>query len=432
MIGFRSRQRPFSQQLWRCHPSRGFLILVALLMFLWHLYNLQKLDRWVTQLLQEQHTQKLQERAMYFPEHAQLEQHSLLVYPSSKPDPFFSRSENLNALISLGPHFLTTISGCRMARWVYPTATLKNRYRDCQDVPRAKILLPSSLNNTLDYLQPFDTIYVTFQKLPNFVETILPLLKTDVVILSGQIYKMPPLEDSVIQSLLEHPQVVHWFVQNLNVHVDLDKVHDPTKISPFPYGLKETTHKHHSKDEEALQTYRDIFFKSLIQQKSKRSKKNPSIYIGPLHPWPERVAKKIPGASHWKQYLTPSEYYTQLSQHEFVLSPNGDRPECYRHYEALGLGVVPITELDHRYYSHLQDGPVVFDVADWNITHLQETLQLVPRPALRNVILEEYWMEYVEQQVGHPLQWWDSSVNCSTTLSEMQRKAHQVVVTPKD
>ena len=36
------------------------------------------------------------------------------------------------------------------------------------------------------------------------------------------------------------------------------------------------------------------------------------------------------------------EFYGQLARHRFVLSPEGNGIDCYRHWEALALGAVPI------------------------------------------------------------------------------------------
>ncbi|KAG7339084.1 hypothetical protein IV203_025814 [Nitzschia inconspicua] len=411
-----------------CH-RRGTLLL-AVVVFLWHIYDLQQFDQWATELLQGQYDRGHRPWDSHVLLREQLQ--PTIILPPSEPLRYFSNPENLDKLISLGPHFLTTVSGCRMARWVYPTTTRKNRYRDCQGAPKDKMLVPR--HRTFDYLRPFDTIYVTIQKLPSFVETVLPFLQTDVVIMSGQVYKMPSLEDSVVHRLIHHPRIVRWFCQNLDIHVQPQR-HNSSKVSPFPYGLKETTHKHHATDQEALQAYRDVFFRSLRSSRRPRVRsEQPSckIFVGYLHPWPERVSKKIPGTDALAlPQLKPVDYYQQLSRHDFVLSPNGDRPECYRHYEALGLGVIPITELDRAYYGHLQDGPVIYETTDWNITHLEgfcckwnveQRRGLSLGGTVRNMILEEYWMEYVEGQVGMSLQWWDRERNCSTTLRELTVK----------
>lgn len=355
---------------------------------------------------------------------------------SKKSVSFFSDIDNLDKVISLGPHFLTTVSGCRMARWVYPTTNRLADYDDCMHTPNSKLLQPKS-TGIFDHVQPLDTIYVINDKLPKFVKEELEFLTTDVVILTGQRHKRPTLDVSVVQTLLNHPNVIHWFCHNLDTHLDLKTLDSATasKISPFPYGLFQKKWW----DSWSIRGYKEVFLESLEESRArpgieKKSFTNCSIYIGPLRPWPWRVAKQIPGATLERSEnvtrIRRDHFFRELAQCDYVLSPNGDRPECYRHYEAIGLGVVPITELDTTYYGHLQDGPIVYDTTKWSdLTLLEEEAKKkiqhrkTPLGTLRNMILEEYWMEYVEEKVGRPLHWWNVERNHTTTLKELRQVA---------
>ena len=104
--------------------------------------------------------------------------------------------------------------------------------------------------------------------------------------------------------------------------------------------------------------------------------------------------------------LPYGEFLNELAKSKYVISPDGDHPDCHRHYEAIGLGAVPITELDPFLYRHLKEGPVVYRNTNWNVTWLEETLPET-NAVNRNLVFEEYWMEYIERAVGRPLQWWD-------------------------
>jgi len=76
------------------------------------------------------------------------------------------------------------------------------------------------------------------------------------------------------------------------------------------------------------------------------------------------------------------------------LTPNGDQPECYWHYEAIELGIIPITELDVH---HLRDdAQVLYNTSTWNLngTIMLQLLGLEDHPIInRNILLDEYWME---------------------------------------
>mmetsp|Transcript_26690 Transcript_26690/g.54775 ORF Transcript_26690/g.54775 Transcript_26690/m.54775 type:complete len:156 (+) Transcript_26690:763-1230(+) len=112
----------------------------------------------------------------------------------------------------------------------------------------------------------------------------------------------------------------------------------------------------------------------------------------------------LPFASPVMEY---SDYLGEIAKSEYVISPDGDHPDCHRHYEAIGLGAVPITQLDPFLYSHLAEGGTIFANKNWNVSHLESSL---PNPAPfvnRNMIFEEYWMEYVEGIANVSLGWWD-------------------------
>lgn len=111
--------------------------------------------------------------------------------------------------------------------------------------------------------------------------------------------------------------------------------------------------------------------------------------------------------------LHPALQFRRMHMSKYVISPNGDRPDCYRHYEAIGVGAMPITQLHPKYYRHLKDN-VIFNNTNWNLEDLERNL---PKNSHvnRRLVFDEYWMEYVERIVGRPLRWWDSSrqVRCS-------------------
>ena len=72
------------------------------------------------------------------------------------------------------------------------------------------------------------------------------------------------------------------------------------------------------------------------------------------------------------------------------------------------MGAIPITETDPILYRHLREGPVIYNNTNWNVTNLEEILPMNrTKEVNRNMIFEEYWMEYVERVVGRPLRWWD-------------------------
>jgi hypothetical protein len=338
-------------------------------------------------------------------------------FESSTNRRMFSDPNEVHRLVAIGPNFLTTKSGCRMARWFYPTTIRETKYRDCRDQGQKKMLLST------DRLRHNDTIYVTFTKLEEFVREMLPRITVDVVVLSGQIMKTPSEEvvsSQTIQLLLDNPHVLHWFCQNLPMYGGDDPYHP--KISPFPYGLREVVSK--PELNQALEDYKEVFLQTIrddaasAKQNSTVNNRTTMIYAGYIRKMRQR--KNIPTLPF---KIEPAQFYRDLANSTYILSPNGDRPECYRHYEAIGLGAVPITELDPILFRHLREGPVIFNNTNWNLTSLELELHHrhhhPPVVVNRNMVLEEYWIEFIDWTVGRSLRWWGKHSNKPQTLEDI-------------
>jgi hypothetical protein len=136
----------------------------------------------------------------------------------------------------------------------------------------------------------------------------------------------------------------------------------------------------------------------------------PKLNLGTSHrPW--RIG--IPSGKR----LKPAQYFEAVASHRYVLSPNGDRPDCYRIYEALGLGTIPITELDPYLYDYLKGSGVLF-AQDVHDTHWKP-----PHPVIapiRSVVRSQYWECLLRKAVatGDYRLRHDRDAECSTPLLE--------------
>lgn len=84
--------------------------------------------------------------------------------------------------------------------------------------------------------------------------------------------------------------------------------------------------------------------------------------------------------------LAVDDYYRAMASTEYVLSPNGDRPDCYRHYEALLLGAIPIVSWQMRWLPGVH--PWFQGVG--NMTALERGLPLYRLPS-PDVAYPKYW-----------------------------------------
>lgn len=87
---------------------------------------------------------------------------------------------------------------------------------------------------------------------------------------------------------------------------------------------------------------------------------------------------------------TMADYYAQLGRSRFVLSPPGRGWDCYRTYEALAMGAIPIVRRQ-RPLSDVVEGLPVIVVEDWRDVNPEMT-----RPAgTLERITGPYWAERI-------------------------------------
>mmetsp|Transcript_21768 Transcript_21768/g.24805 ORF Transcript_21768/g.24805 Transcript_21768/m.24805 type:complete len:414 (+) Transcript_21768:91-1332(+) len=306
-------------------------------------------------------------------------------------------------------NLITTISGCRISRWIYaPIPTniemrkfwrkkkfdrmkpkMQWRYKDCIMQPKTKYLG----NNSKNMLNPMDTIYVPIYHVLDFIHDFLDHIKTPVVVISGGLWSMEVFSVNMTKRLLQNEFVSAWFLTNLKQHIQNDEriLHHP-KLRSWPYGLKEypwgyLDQKHYI---HALRQSWNITIKSQgLYKVHFRVGNNP------------KSRSFIPNG----RLEGIADYYRKMSKAYYIFSPDGDRPDTYRHYEAIGLGVIPITQLDPLFYRHFGTS-VVYNNSNWNVSYWNT---IKHRSAVnRNMVFQEYWIEYAEREVGSSLQWWDN------------------------
>ena len=175
-------------------------------------------------------------------------------------------------------------------------------------------------------------------------------------------------------------------------------------MSPLPFGLKQGGYYNVNTATE----YRKSFLKNLTPNRTNL------IYLSYIDTSTNIESRnQVPTV---KKRVPFSEYLDGMAHSKYVLSPNGMKPECYRHYEAIGLGTVPVTELSVDYSWHLK-GSIVYNNSNWEMEYLEKTLPNFNISPNRNMIFEEYWIEYMDHESRHgPLNWWDRHTLRRSTL----------------
>jgi len=206
------------------------------------------------------------------------------------------------------------------------------------EVFKMKSMLPININNLFinrnyNIINDYDVIYVECILFDLFIDQILPKINKKIILITG-LYNFPQIfKNSKTDYLLNHPNILLWISQN-PVYIN------HPKYVPFPYGIAPYN----------LEKYAKQLLLSVYKTKH--------ITFLPINNGTNECRKKLPDLP----VMDTCEYYENVSASEFVISPIGDRDDCYRHYECIGLGSIPISNVGETYKALFQDNMYYCDI----------------------------------------------------------------------
>jgi len=184
-------------------------------------------------------------------------------------------------------------------------------------------------------------IYVNSQETELFATTYLPHLTKNFVLISGEIWS--PLQPcgSAVDTMLSHPGLLAWFCQN--------REDDNLPLRPFPFGV----------------ALRGINTVVQAMDKHRNTVKDGDVFVpySAVHPHLEGEVADI------RKRLEPvmaepmrhQDYLEQLARHRFVISPAGDRPDTFRHWESVAMGAIPVSTLPNSFSELFGDSIILVD-----------------------------------------------------------------------
>lgn len=218
------------------------------------------------------------------------------------------------------------------------------------------------------------TIYVCSSAIPNFISVMLPLIKKEFILVSGDCDETIPqeiLHENNLKQLLDDTKLKHWFSQNMTL--------EHPKITKMPIGL----------DYHTLQT-RPLWGpitacgdqeKLLTMIKSKTVpfwERTPLCYANFHFSMNTKLGydRKDAYQNVDKELVYYEENkvsrlitWNKQKDYAFSICPHGGGLDCHRNWEALCLGCIPIvktSKIDDLY----NDLPVLI-VDDWKNINLE-------------------------------------------------------------
>ncbi len=176
-------------------------------------------------------------------------------------------------------------------------------------------------------------IYVQVNFIEWFCQYILPKLYVKIILITGQWHAPQHTNIKLSNIILNHPNIMRWYSQN-------PIFPNGGKYYAFPYGIE---HTH-------LEKYARVLLES------RSTLKTTNIASLPLNTSTNSCRQLFKITT---PYLELSDFYREVARAKFLISPIGDRDDCYRHYEAIGLGTIPLSNVG-PFYKHIFESSMMY------------------------------------------------------------------------
>ncbi len=222
-------------------------------------------------------------------------------------------------------------------------------------------------------IKDFDIIHVTSEAINEFVNIILPHINNKFILITGRM-NLPQIDRSCLtDKLLLDKRLILWFSQN-PIYEESDK------YKAIPYGLNNWRNN--------LNNY----CKKLLDTNDSKILNCGILPLGKTHKCREifPILNRIENV----------DYFIEMSKYKFIISPIGDRHDCHRHWEAIGLGSIPICNIDN-YYKSLFGNNMIYVKDEYELKDILDS-QNVNRDYIepnKNMITIEYWQKFIQNQI---------------------------------
>ena len=237
--------------------------------------------------------------------------------------------------------------------------------------PPPEVVTRSLTLDNVNATKPLDIICVNSNDFDTFATSILPLISVHFILITSRWHLPQVKKCKLTDEVKGHPKIAHWFAQNPIYQND-------DRYTGFPYGI--------------LHLQLEAYAESLLaNQHTKKQVHVEHLTINnKTHSSRKRLSKYIEMSVH--------EYYAHIARAKYLLSPRGDRPDTYRHWEAIGLGTIPISNIDRHLYEPIFENDMIYapDV-DYMLNVYQNATSIASEYHVpnKNRICSAYWARQV-------------------------------------
>jgi hypothetical protein len=243
-------------------------------------------------------------------------------------------------------------------------------------------------NNNYNDIKNFEIIQIQVDLFDFFHNEILPIIiknNIKVVIITSQ-WHLPQIQRNYkTDNLLNNSNIILWISQN-------PIYENNEKYMAFPYGICHTNINDYVNFIKLNDINTDKNIKILNQYACVHGHL-PNNHIRKMFD----IFGKNSGNGNNINY---TEFLTHILKSEFVISTSGDRDDCYRHYECIGLNAIPVSNINGGYKDIFGDN-MVYSNAEEMINMINKNIvNYIYKKPNREILTISYWVCKINQQIN--------------------------------
>ena len=241
-------------------------------------------------------------------------------------------------------------------------------------------------NKNYNDIKNFEIIQIQVDLFNFFYDEILPIIiknNIKVIIITSQFHLPQIKRNHKTDDLLNNSNIILWISQN-PIYTNNEK------YMAFPYGICHLNINEYANfiQSNNVNTDKDI---KLINQSATLHDNLPNNHIRKMY--------DIFGKNSGKR-INYSEFLTNILKSEFVISTSGDRDDCYRHYECIGLNAIPVSNINDGYKDIFGDN-MLYSNAEEMINMISEnTVDYNYKKPNRDMLTISYWVCKINEKIN--------------------------------
>jgi hypothetical protein len=242
-------------------------------------------------------------------------------------------------------------------------------------------------NKNYNDIKNFEIIQIQVDLFDFFYDKILPIITKNnlkVVIITSQ-WHLPQINrNNKTDELLNNSNILLWISQN-PIYTNNEK------YMSFPYGI------YHNNINDYV---------NFINSNNINIDKNIKIlnqYASVHNHLPNNHIRKmfdIFGKNSGSENLNYTEFLTNILKSEFVISTSGDRDDCYRHYECIGLNAIPVSNINDGYKDIFEDNMVYSNAQEMINMITYNTVNYNYKKPNRDILTISYWVSKINEKIN--------------------------------